>query len=79
METDGRKVMGFLRVVISGKEKCVCIVTHAGALRGSMPILKNKEKGISFQYEFENGSITIFDYVDGRFKEVIVNDNPHME
>jgi|SRR3989344_1854747 len=66
-----------LKTIVSGKWKCVCIVTHAGALRGLMPILKNEELSISLRYDFENGSVTIFDYEDGKFKEIIVNDISH--
>src|SRR3989344_5334759 len=58
-----------LKTITSGKEKCVCIVTHAGVLRGLMPILKNEELSISLKYDFENGSVTLFDYEYGKFKE----------
>ena len=66
-----------LKTITSGKEKCVCIVTHAGALRGLMPILMNEELSISLKYDFDNGSVTIFDYENGKFKEIIVNDISH--
>ncbi len=64
--------------IIKGKEKSVGVVTHAGCLRGLMPVLQNKELNISFKYDFQNGSITIFDYKKGKFKEVLVNDVSHL-
>ncbi len=60
------------------KVECVAVVTHGGALRGLIPILKNALKDSSFKYEFENASVTIFDYVDGEFREIIINDVSHI-
>lgn len=68
-----------LKKVISGKENCVCVVTHTGSLRGLIPILKNQEKKVSLKYDFENGSITIFDFENNKFNEVVVNDTSHLQ
>ena len=34
------RLCGALGKIISAKNKCVCVVTHAGSLRGMIPILK---------------------------------------
>lgn len=40
-------------------EAVVAVVTHGGAMRGLMPILKNLPKEESFKYDFENGEAVI--------------------
>lgn len=67
-----------LEKIINGKWKNIAVVTHGGALRGLIPILKNAPKQISFIYQFRNASITIFDYTNGEYKEVAVNDISHL-
>jgi probable phosphoglycerate mutase len=67
-----------LDTITSRKEKCVAIVTHNGVLRILMPILKNAPKESSLQYDFNNTSVTIFNYEDGKFSEVLVNDVSHL-
>ncbi len=67
-----------LKKVTDGSEKCVCIVTHMGALRGLIPILKNQDKSVSLNFSFDNGSITIFDFKDNKYREIIINDTSHL-
>lgn len=67
-----------------GSEKVIdqnldaAIVTHAGKLRGLMPVLKKEPRGSSFKYDFKNASITIFDFQNGKFKSVIENSTSHI-
>lgn len=68
-----------LKKLIEGKWKNSVIVTHGGTLRGLMPILKDVPKQASFIYQFHNASITIFDYKDGKYTEVVVNDTAHVD
>jgi len=68
-----------LKLIIKGEEKCICIITHMGSLRGLMPIINNEPKESSFKYEFENGSITIFDFEKGKYKEILVNNVSHLD
>ena len=68
-----------LQVIISGEETCVLVVIHAGILRNLMPVLKDASREISFGYDFRNASVTIFDYEDGKYKEIIINDVSHLE
>ncbi|PIN74534.1 hypothetical protein COV18_06550 [Candidatus Woesearchaeota archaeon CG10_big_fil_rev_8_21_14_0_10_37_12] len=55
-----------------------CIVTHSGVLRALMRILKDAplEEGIA--YDFDNGSITIFEHKNGKYTELVVNDVKHL-
>lgn len=68
-------------IVVDGEAKqvnAIAIVTHGGALRGLMPILKNTPKEMSLKYDFENASVTIFEYENGLYTEVVVNDTTHL-
>lgn len=67
-----------LQKLMDSEGKNIVVVTHGGALRGLMPVLKNAPKQTSFIYQFHNASATIFDYVDGQYKEVAVNDTSHL-
>jgi broad specificity phosphatase PhoE len=68
-------------IIAEGEVKgvsAIAVVTHGGALRGLMPILKNKPKEVGLKYDFENASVTVFDYMNGNFVEVLVNDISHL-
>jgi 2,3-bisphosphoglycerate-dependent phosphoglycerate mutase len=67
-----------LNNVINTSYKTLAIITHEGALRGIMPLVLNSPKESSFKYHFENASITSFDYKDGNFIELKVNDTSHL-
>lgn len=67
-----------LSAIISNNDETIAIVTHGGTLRGLIPILNNSPKEISFKYDFANGSVTTFDYIEGQFKEILVNDISHL-
>lgn len=48
--------------ILNYNYKTVVVVTHGGALRGLIPVLKNSPKEESFKYDFTNAEVTIFDY-----------------
>ena len=75
MENRIKKV---LDLITQGPERSVCVVTHAGFLRGSIPIIKNEPKETSFKYDFANASITIYDYDGNGYKEAMFNDTSHL-
>lgn len=68
-----------LREILENNGRNIAVVTHGGALRGLMPILKNAPKQISFIYQFHNASVTIFDYKNGKYIEKAVNDISHLD
>ena len=74
MET---RLMDALNSIVEHPYKVVAIITHSGAMRALMPVLHGKPKDISFKYEFHNGSITIFNYEDGKWYSVRENDMNH--
>lgn len=45
--------------------EAVAVVTHGGAMRGLMPILKNSPKEESFKYDFKNGEAVIIEIDSG--------------
>jgi len=64
--------------IIGREYGTVGVITHEGALRGIMPLVLNTPKDSSFKYHFENASITSFEYENGIFKELKVNDISHL-
>lgn len=68
-----------LNIFNNQNTETVVIVTHGGALRGLMPLLTNSPRQTSLTYEFNNASITIFDYKDNRYNEIVVNDISHLK
>ena len=67
-----------LDYVTSQKVKSIAVVTHGGALRGLMPLLTNAPKESSFKYDFKNASVSFFNYEDGNFGQLTVNDISHL-
>jgi broad specificity phosphatase PhoE len=67
-----------LQTVTSMTLECISVVTHGGALRALMPILKGQPKETSFQYDFKNASVTIFELTDGGWHEIVENDTAHL-
>ena len=57
----------------------IAFVTHAGSIRMLMPFLLGAPIEETFKYLPDNASLTIFDYDDGAFKKVIINDTSHLE
>lgn len=57
------------KILTKHKNETIVVVTHAGAIRALMPVLLNIPKEESFKYEPDNGSISIFDYADGKFEK----------
>lgn len=56
--------------ITASQAETVAVVTHGGALRALMPILKNQPKETSFTYDFQNASIAQFEYNNGRWESV---------
>lgn len=71
------RLMEALNKIVGQSYKVVAIITHSGAMRTLMPVLHGKPKDISFKYEFHNGSITIFNYENGKWHSVRENDMSH--
>ena len=67
-----------LDIITKSDNKVVAVVMHGGALRALMPILKDLPKDNSFQYDFDNASITYFEYSNGKFKSILENSTEHL-
>ncbi|TSC88367.1 MAG: alpha-ribazole phosphatase [Microgenomates group bacterium Gr01-1014_16] len=72
------RIQSGLQSIINNNKDSV-IVTHAGTLRGLMPILKNEPREYSFKYDFKNASITIFEYQNGKFISITENSTAHLD
>jgi broad specificity phosphatase PhoE len=57
----------------------VAIITHNGALRSLIPLISGKPLEASVSDDFKNGSITIFDYNDPIYTQILFNDTAHLE
>ena len=64
--------------IIKRPHKVTAIITHGGVMRVLMPVLKNEPKESSFRYDFLNGSITSFEYKNGRWRLISENDVSHL-
>ena len=64
--------------ITGGESNVVAVISHAGVTRALMPILKNEPKDTSYKYVFDNGSITSFEYKDGKYTGLSVNDTSHL-
>lgn len=67
-----------VRLIRSG-EGTAAIVSHGGALRGLMPILKEEPLETSLGYDFKNASVTIFDDDGARLNVTLENDTSHLD
>ena len=64
--------------IAATKEDCVAVVLHGGTLRALMPVLNNHAKDSSFKYEFGNASITVYEYQNGTWRPILINDTTHL-
>lgn len=57
------------------------IVTHVGTLRMWIPVLLKSPREKSLKYDFDNTSISIFDYDENEstLKPILVNDTAHLK
>lgn len=67
-----------IKEIVERGGDAIAVVTHGGALRALMPVLKNQPKETSFQYDFKNGSVTCFEYENGRWSQLSENDISHI-
>ncbi len=73
-----KRVTKAIKKITKRKEKKVVIVTHAGALRALVPVLRGEAISKSLHYNFENGSITVFDHQGTKFKSITINNTSHL-
>lgn len=76
---EARLIGTIKKVTEENKEGVVVVVAHGGAIRALMPFFLNVPKEESFKYDPRNASITIFDFDERGFREVIVDDISHLE
>ena len=73
------RLMESLRA-ISGRHRneSIAVVTHAGAIRGIMPKIKNEPLESSFKYDLQNTSVTELEYNNAKFRVIRENDFSHL-
>ena len=59
--------------------KTIVIVSHGGAIRALMPHLLGVPKEESFKYDPDNASLTVFEYSEGNFEKILVNDTSYLK
>lgn len=76
---ESRLVKAITSIVNKNKSSTVVVVTHGGAIRALMPYLLKVPREESFKYDPNNASLTIFNYSNGTFKKVTVNNTSHLK
>jgi len=66
------------KITKNHKDDTIVIVTHGGAIRALMPFLLGVQKEESFKYDFDNASLTIFNFNEGTFIKEMINDITHL-
>lgn len=64
--------------IVRSQNSDVAIITHMGVIRIMMPVLKGEHQETSYKYDFANGSITTFDFANGKFRALSENDTSHL-
>lgn len=60
-------------------DKAVAVVTHGGVIRALIPYLLQIPREESFKYNFDNASLSIFEYDGINFSKVIINDISYLK
>ena len=58
--------------------KTLVVVTHGGVIRVLLPYLLGVKKEESFKYDPKNASLTIFEFIDGSFLPIVIDDIKHL-
>jgi len=66
------------RVVLRNRGETIVVVTHGGTIRIIMPYLLNRPKEESFKHDPANASITAFEHLDGKFKQLLTDNTSHL-
>jgi broad specificity phosphatase PhoE len=67
------RLIAAVKKIISNEDSNIVIVTHGGAIRALMPFLLSLPKEESFKYDFDNASITLFNFDENGFKKEFIN------
>jgi broad specificity phosphatase PhoE len=78
-EAEERLINVVKKVLRMNEGKTVAIITHGGAIRILMPYLLGAPIEETFKHDPDNGSLTIFEYSDGKFKAKRINDTSHLK
>lgn len=78
-EAEERLIKAVNIVLKENEGKAVIIISHGGAIRILMPYLLNLPKEESFKHDPANASISIFNYIDGKFIKRIIDDTSHLK
>lgn len=58
--------------------KTISIISHGGSIRILMPYLLNKPEEETFKHDPPNGSISVFDYENGKFNKILLEETSHL-
>ena len=75
---ESRLVAAIKKIVKHNKDKTIIVVTHGGAIRALMPYLLGVSREESFKYDPDNASLTVFDFENGKFTKILVNNTSHL-
>lgn len=78
-ETEIRLLKSLNKLIAENEGKTIVLITHGGSIRILMPHLLGVGREESFKYDPDNASISIFDYINGKFTKVKYNDTSHLD
>jgi probable phosphoglycerate mutase len=78
-EVEERLVLEVKRILNNNPKKNAVIVTHGGTIRTLIPYLLGTSRDESFKYDPRHLSFTIFDFENGKFKKVMIDDVSHLD
>lgn len=77
-EFENRLLKALSRILAKHQGKTIAVISHGGALRAMMPTLLGIPKEKRFDYFFDNGSISEFEFDGKSFKKVKLNETSHL-
>ncbi len=77
-ETETRLLKSLNKLISENEGKTIVLITHGGSIRILIPHLLGVGREESFKYDPDNASISIFDYINGKFTKVKYNDTSHL-
>jgi len=78
-EFETRLIKAITGVLEENKGTTIVVLSHGGAIRALMPYFLSMPRDESFKHSPHVASITIFDYQNGKFSPVAVNDTKHLK
>lgn len=78
-EVEERLILEVESILKENRGKNIAIVTHGGTIRTLIPYLLGTSRDESFKYDPQHLSFTVFDFENGKYKKVLIDDVSHLD